>query len=171
MLDELMHRDLTLFNVRDVPDSVGLQEQKKLSLPTPEAWWMDTLHRGFVWKSKLGLEDYFGEWHDVVTTEVLFASYTEFAKAKNERHPMAREAFGTFMGHIGATPARPRNAVVGEHTADVPYNQYGDTKRMNALVKQDRATGYHLGTIGQARDAFCDTTKLTVEWPSEDDTP
>ena len=82
MLDELLHRDLTLFNVRDVPDSVGLQEQKKLSLPTPEAWWMDTLHRGCVWKSKLGLEDYFGEWHDVVTTEVLFASYTEFARPK-----------------------------------------------------------------------------------------
>ena len=68
---------------------------------------------------------------------------------------------------MGATPAKPRNAVVGEHTADVTVNQYGDTKRMAALIKQDRAHGYHLGSLGQARDAFCDTTKLTIEWPAD----
>jgi Family of unknown function (DUF5906) len=167
MLDELQHRDLTNFNVRDVPDTEGLQEQKKLSLGTAEAWWMDVLHRGYVYKSKLGLDDHFGQWHDIVSTEVLFSSYTEYAKSRNERHPMAREWFGRFMVSMGGTPAKPRNVVVGEHITDVTINKYGDTKRLAALIKNDRATGYRIGSIGDARDAFCNTTKLTVEWQPE----
>jgi hypothetical protein len=129
MLYELHHRDLADFNVRDVPDTEGLQEQKKLSLGTSEAWWLDVLHRGYVYKSKLGLENYFGEWHETVTTEVLFASYSEFAKSRNERRQMAREAFGQFMVKIGGKYTQPRNAVVGEHITDVTINPYGDTTR------------------------------------------
>jgi hypothetical protein len=71
------------------------------------------------------------------------------------------------MVSMGATPAKPRNVVVGEHITDVTINKYGDTKRLAALIKNDRATGYRIGSIGDARDAFCNTTKLTVEWQPE----
>ena len=50
MLHDLLRRDLTGFDVRDVPETEGLQEQKKLSLGTADAWWMDVLHRGYVYK-------------------------------------------------------------------------------------------------------------------------
>jgi hypothetical protein len=169
MLYELQHHDLTGFDVRSVPDTVGLQEQKKLSLGTSEAWWVDVLHRGYVYRSKLGLEDHFGTWRDVETTEVLFASYSEFAKAKGERHPIAREAFGKFMVTMGASPSRYRNGVVGEHVTDVSVNTYGDTKRMAALIKKEQVHGYKLGTLRGARDAFADTTKLTVAWEASDE--
>jgi hypothetical protein len=171
MLHDLLNRDLTDFNVRDVPDTAGLREQKKLSLGTSEAWWMDCLHRGYVYKSRLGLERHFGEWHDVVTTEVLFASYTEFAKAKNERHPMEREAFGRFMVSMGGKASKPRNAVVGEHITDVLINQHGDTTRKAALVRKERSTGYSLCDLKAARAAFTDATKLPVEWESDDEEP
>jgi hypothetical protein len=164
MLHELLSRDISQFNVRDVPDTAGLQQQKKLSLGTSEAWWMDCLHRGYVYKSKLGLEDHFAEWHDVVTTEVLFASYSEFAKTKAERHAMAREAFGEFMGKMGATPAKHRNGVIGEHVTDVQINQHGDTKRLIELTKKKMATGYRIGTLEHARAAFTNATRLPVEW-------
>jgi hypothetical protein len=85
-------------------------------------------------------------------------SYTEFAKARNERHPMEREWFGRFMVSMGAVPAKPRHAVVGEHVTDVTINKYGDTKRLTTLIKKDRATGYRIGSIGDARDAFCNGT-------------
>jgi hypothetical protein len=168
MLHELAHRDLTDFNVRDVPDTEGLQEQKKLSLGTSESWWSDCLHRGYVYQSKFGQEHYFGEWHDVMTTDILFASYTEFAKTKSERHPMAREAFGAFLGRMGATPAKHRHGIVGEHVTDVTINQHGDTKRMSALIKKKLATGYRVRSLREARDAFTDATKLTVQWASTD---
>ena len=41
MLHDLLHRDLTAFNVRGVPDTDGLQQQKKLSLGTDRAWWLE----------------------------------------------------------------------------------------------------------------------------------
>ena len=59
MLHDLLHHDLTGFDVRDVPDTKGLQEQKKLSLSVDRAWWMDVLHRGYVFRSRLGLEELF----------------------------------------------------------------------------------------------------------------
>ena len=168
MLHDLLEYDLTFFNHRNAPKTAGLQEQKKLSLGTSEAWWLDILHRGYVWKSKLGLEDYFSEWHDEVTTEVLFGSYTEFAKAKNERHPMSREQLGVFMVRMGAKACRPRNAVVGEHIADVQINHHGDTKRKADLVRKDRATGYGLGNLAISREAFARDTGLTTLWAGHD---
>jgi hypothetical protein len=120
---------------------VGLQEQQKLSLGTSEAWWLDVLHRGYLWKSKHGQEDYFGEWHDEATTEVLFSSYTEFAKAQNERHPMSRETFGAFLGTMGAKWVRLTNGVTGERVADIKVNDYGDTRpslRRNRTIRRCR---------------------------------
>lgn len=162
MLYELMNHDITHFNVRRVPVTEGLQQQKKLSLGTSEGWWLDALHRGYVFKSKLGLEDYFGEWQDHVTTDVLFASYGEYAKYRNERHPMARETFGRFMLKMGGSAERTRNAVVGEHIADVA-TPYGTTRK-GELVHKDRATGYHFGNLSECREAFIKATNLTVEW-------
>ena len=168
MLYELQHRDLTDFDVRNVPHTEGLQEQKKLSLGTSEAWWLDILHRGYVFKSKLGLEHYFGVWHDVMTTEVLYASYVEFAKAKGERHLMEREAFGQFMVQVGSKYTQPRKAVVGEHITDVPIGPNGETTRKAALIEKSRATGYSIGTLQEARDAFLDATKLTAKWEADE---
>ena len=36
--------DLTNFNVRAVPVTAGLQEQRKLSMDTTHSWWFDVLH-------------------------------------------------------------------------------------------------------------------------------
>jgi hypothetical protein len=167
MLYDLLHHDLTGFNVRHVPDTDGLQEQKKLSLGTSEAWWLDVLHRGYVYRSKLGLEAFFGEWHAAMTTEVLFASYGDFAKSRSERHPMNREGFGKFIARMGAKPVKPRDAVIGERIADVAISQYGDTTRKAELVKQPRAHGYSLGDLAQARHAFGAATGLSPAWPDD----
>ncbi len=147
MLHDLLNYNLTFFNHRNAPKTVGLYEQKKLSLGTAEAWWLDVLHRGYVYKSKLGQEDHFGQWHETITTEVLFASYAEFAKAKNDRHPMAREAFGRFMVNVGGEDTQPRNAVIGEHIIDVPSGPWGNMTRKADLIEKKRATGYSIGTL------------------------
>ena len=60
MLRDLLKINLANFNVADVPQTEGLQEQKKLSLKTEEKWLHEVLTRGYVWESKLGLEDELG---------------------------------------------------------------------------------------------------------------
>lgn len=169
MLHDLLAYDLSAFNVRDVPITEGLQNQKKLSLDTTNAWWMDVLHRGYVWKSRCGLQDYFGDWHDKATTELLYASYAEFAATHRERHPLSREMFGKAMRSFGCQGGkRIPNGVVGEQMADVE-NPYGGSSRKGVLIRATQPPGFHIGALDIAREAFTNTTLLAVEWGGDED--
>lgn len=163
MLYDLLSYDLSGFNVRAVPTTEGLQRQRKLSLPTTESWWLDCLERGYVFRTRLGLEDDFATWHDKVTTELLFTSYVEFAKTRSERRLLARETLGRFMVSMGCRLVQWRNGIVGEHLTD-EKNIYGGTSRKAKTVHQDRARGYLVGGIGSARDAFVSATGLAIVW-------
>jgi hypothetical protein len=168
MLYDLLNHDITTFNVRSVPVTEGLQQQKKLSLPTFEAWWFDVLHRGYMYRSLLGLEEYFGDWHDEVATDLLYLSYSDYAGKHRDRHPLSREDFGKKVVSFGAKPARLRNMVVGEHMTDVK-NDFGGTNRKAALIRHPRPTGYHLGSLEEARKEFVATTGLEVDWQDRGD--
>jgi hypothetical protein len=89
MLHDLLAHDLSTFNHPLAPNTDALQEQKKLSLPTAEEWSRETLHRGYVHKSRHGLDDYFGRWHESMSTEILFEAYAAHAKASGDRRPSA----------------------------------------------------------------------------------
>jgi hypothetical protein len=172
MLHELKHRDISNFNVRAVPTTAGLVEQRKLSLPVPEAWWMACLERGYVFQSKIGLEETFSVWMDYVSTSLLFASYTEFARQRGERRPMSREALGHFMRRMvgDKSGCRLANAPVGEHIVDVTI-KIGDIqrdKREAAAFIQPRPMGFYVNTLDMARSQFQTVTGLSVDWHKGD---
>jgi hypothetical protein len=170
MLHDLLRYNLATFNVRRVPVTEGLQQQKKLSLGTTDAWWLDVLQRGYVFQSKVGLEVVFNQWQETVTTELLFVSYIAFAKDRHERRPLTREELGKYLHgqKVQAKPCRPRDAIVGEHIADVP-NAYGGTTRQAEPVTHPRPPGYKLGTLDGTRDAFTKATALTIDWQEFND--
>ena len=99
MLHDLQQYDLTGFNVRRVPVTAALQEQRGRSLQGPIAWWADVLHRGYV-----GVGDH--GWHDTLDTGSLYASYKIFAKEQNERRLLAENIFGRFMRKMALKPCR-----------------------------------------------------------------
>lgn len=169
MLNDLLRHDLSTYNPRRVPVTTGLQTQRQLSLPTSTDWWLSVLHRGYVYKSQLGLEEYFDEWHEIVATEVLYKSYEVHAKTKGERHPMTREAFGKFMKEMGCKHGRPRDIVTGEHVADVLVGYGGSTARKSELIVKERTYGYRIGSLAEARAIFENVTKLTPDWPKEEE--
>lgn len=166
MLHDLLRFDLTTFNVRRVPVTDGLQQQKKLSLDTNKAWWLDVLHRGFVFRSRLGLEDEFCQWHEEVSTELLYASYLEFAGRVRERHIMPRETFGRFMTSVGAKGKRLFKASIGERIADVDTT-FGSTRKAQPVI-HPRPPGYGLGDLQAARKAFVTLTRLAVDWQDKE---
>jgi hypothetical protein len=168
MLHYLLALDLTDFNVRAVPETEALQQQKKMSLGTTDAWWRECLGRGYVWQSKLGLEDVFAAWYDKVTKELLMKSYTEFAKARGERRPLALEDLGKYFTKLGAKASRPRNVIVGEHMTEVETTPYGGTARKAKPIIHPHAYAFTVGTLDQARVAFCKHTGLTFEWDCAD---
>ena len=162
MLHDLLLEDLTDFDHRDVPDTIGLQQQKKLSLPVQHQWYQEVLHRGFVWQSKLGLENVFGEWMPAVSTELLYASYVDFSKERRVQERLSREDFGTFMRNMNGKPTRPAKLIVGEHRVDCAPARL----RAEVVYKQN-ARGYYLGDLSEARAGFLIATNLTVDWEPE----
>lgn len=168
MLHDLLALDLTGFNVRAVPVTDGLQRQRKLSLPTTEAWWQDCLDRGYVFRSRLGLEAVFGTWHEEVSTELLFASYLEFAEHRRERQILSRETMGRFMKKMGAKSERLSKAPVGEHLAD-DTSAFGSTTRKAKPVEHPRPWGYALGSLANSRRDFTAATGLSIDWCDAED--
>jgi hypothetical protein len=158
MLYDLLARDLSQSNLRAVPVTDALQTQRKMSLSTEHAWWNDCLHRGYVYRSHLGLEGYFGGWHDFLPTEILFESYRQYCREHHERRPLSRELLGRFMVSIGAKPARRRNQAVGEHMVD------GRSGRVAELLMHRNPRGYKLGALRTARKAFSSASGLSVDW-------
>ncbi len=164
MLHDLLAMDLSTFNVRSVPNTDGLQQQRKLSLGTTEAWWLDCLERGYVFKSRLGLDNLLGVWLPQISTELLMTSYMEFAKSRGERRPISREALGEFFrAKLKAVSVRPRNGIIGEAMQDEP-NAFGGTNRKALPISSPRPPSYILGNLDQARADFTTHTGLPVTW-------
>jgi uncharacterized protein DUF5906 len=157
----LMHIDLTDFEFRDVPETEGLKEQKRLTYDTHHLWWDDVLQRGYVYDSLLGLGEYFMQWREVVSTELLYKSYTTFAKARHERDPLSRQHFGNFLTaatrHKSTRSRQP--LAVGEHRTDA-----SGYSKAEPLMKP-MATCYALGDLEIARSAFTMFTNgLACDW-------
>jgi Family of unknown function (DUF5906) len=162
MLHDLLNRDLSKSNLRAVPVTDALQTQRKRSLDTITAWWLDCLHRCYVFESRLGLEDHWGQWHDFVPTEVLYASYLRYCDREHERHRLSRELFGRWMTSTGANPGRMRNQAIGEHMVDAVTD--GRTSRIAELVMHAFPHGYSIGAVEEARVAFSSFSGLDIEW-------
>ncbi len=114
-LYDLLNRDISKSNLRAVPVTEALQTQRKHSVDTTTQWWLNCLHRGYVFESKLGFEDYWQKWHVFIPTEVLFNSYTLYCAQHRERHPLSRELLGKWLALTGANDGQMRNQATGEH--------------------------------------------------------
>jgi hypothetical protein len=153
MVYDMLTMDLSGFKVRAVPHTAGLGEQQKLSGATHERWFMDVLHRGYVFTSKLGNEHFFQQWFTKVATQLMFKSYVDFAHTS--RDILSQEAFGEFIANVGGTHCRLRVAPVGEAHDKIPHPA--------------RSWGYVLGTLDEARRKFAAATGLTIAWPQNAD--
>lgn len=166
LMHDLLMFDLVNYNHRAVIQTIGLSEQQALSLPPEEMWWKDVLYRGYVFKSKLGLEDFFSEWQDWVSTDVLYDSYEAHPISRKIYRMMGRVEFGEFINKVAQRWGRKRNGVVGEHLTEVNEGQFNSRKAM--LRKKKQATGYYFGDLQAARARFT-ADRMTIAWPFEGD--
>ena len=169
MLDFLLRLDLSKFNVADVPQTEGLQEQKRQSLPLEYAWFEDVLARGYVWDSKLGAEKVMRHWFKFVTTDMLFNAYTRFVD--EQRRPYAKRLgrvdFGKFLhGDLGLRPGKSLRALDYEERGDEMNNFHGRAK----LNDNGRPT-YELGELADARAHYAEMTKLKPPRVAGEDAP
>ena len=159
LMYDLLNYDLSEYNVRDVPVTKGLHEQRKMSLDIKHKWWMDCLQKGHIFDSKNGLEDAFNIWTDTVSNKLLFLSYVAFSERNKERHPLQREEIGKFIGSF-ADQCRIRDAIIGERMTD----SEGARRVAEVLRDNGQLRGYRVGTLTDARASFERVTGLQVEW-------
>src|SRR5215472_15132437 len=98
--------------------------------------------------------------------DLLYPSYEKFARSRGERKIKSREALGTFFSGGGdkdarlGTGVRLRTMAIGEHLTDVDKGNGIVRREAAVLMSSDRATGYALGDLEDARKKFTDATKL-----------
>lgn len=162
MLHELLDYDISRFNVRSVPQTEGLVDQKQFSLNTTFAWFREVIERGYVYESKLGLEETFQEWIDPVALPLLYASYRAYAKDRGDRHPLYQGGLEKFLkDKLKLSFSRPAavNTLVGERLKGkepLPYRS------------QTRVQCCQIGTLAGARKAFEHATGLKIDAPIDD---
>jgi hypothetical protein len=102
MLYDLLHRDLSGFNVRAVPKTAALLDQKTQSFSGPLAWWHNILLDGHCPAEEAdvakGLEVQ-QDWTNplMVSRDALYADYEDFSKRSKEYKPKDKSQLGTIL--------------------------------------------------------------------------
>jgi hypothetical protein len=160
MIYELLNRDASGQDIRDVPQTEALAEQKLHSLDSIDKWLLAVLERGYVWRSRFGASVY-GEWHNFVSTELLNRSYLQWCGDHRVQYPMTRVQLGKRMTEL-YKPFRPATGdwrVIGEVES---LAQHADP-----VVKKERPPGYDLLSLDEARARFLDMRKIAKDWGGE----
>ena len=161
MIHELMHRDISAFEVRDFPVTEALLDQKKHSLDSLDRWWLAVLERGFVWRSRYGLP-IFGAWHCFCSTELLYRSYQQWCSDTRTTWQMSRAQLGARMTTMYEAHRPNSDEMIGE-VDTAPPGCIED----RLVIRQWRPSGYKLGELGAARSAFAKQRGVIGDWPAD----
>lgn len=167
MLDFLLHLDISKFDPADVPDTEGLQEQKKLTAPLHWKWFEDVLSRGYVLASKIGGEQILHQWFDNVTTNALYASYEAYVAKQRRNYPQAlsREKFGEFLH--GKDGLRLKKTQTTEALDGERKGSSLDSFAAIVMLNDRRHPAYKLGTLTEAREHYAKVTKFNICFEEE----
>lgn len=160
LLWDMTRRDLSGFNVRKVPETMGLQRQKELTLDVDMQWWASVLHRGYLMQNVIPRV-----WHEVAEKGEVLNSYEEFIKHRMVRHPLNFITMGRFMARLKFDTAR---MTIPKGCAGANTGVPGVGSDANG-ASRERPWGYRLGTLSEARRAFGTLTKMRIEWEPVDE--
>jgi len=98
-LHRMLTRDLSHFRVGEIPDSVGLKEQRVHSLGSAGKWLLDSLANGYFMLS----QNTETVWTDTVPSKELYASYILWCDTAKvgEHGRLTQTAFGTYLNKVG----------------------------------------------------------------------
>jgi hypothetical protein len=164
MIYDLLRRDISNFDPRDVPKTAALADQHRRSLDSLDRWWLTVLERGFIWRSRFGLDE-FSKWRTFCTTDLLERSYLQWCADHRLNRSEGRVALGARMSEMYA-PTRPRGEeIIGELDTWPP----GLVKDKLVVTSRDRPRGYTLNSLDEARARFVDIRGAAGNWTNLDD--
>ncbi len=155
LLDYLRNRDISKFEVRKVPTTSALREQKLLSLSPVEEWWYQKLLNGAV----LTNDD---EWQTDLPVDHLVGDYIREVKRFNLSKRGNATAMGRFLKKV--CPAIQTSSRKTEHEVQDPEGHW-------TRWKHHRTRWYKLPTLDKSR-AMWEESYGKTDWDSvlEDET-
>ena len=148
LLYYLQSVDLSNFNVRNVPQTGALQEQKLLSMGYDEEWWYRKIYNGQILQSH-------PEWERYVKTDEIVTDYINYMDAWKQTRRGNETSLGRFLSrmvpHIGRSMRRV--------TVEVMNDRFGTVEK-----KAIRAYFYDFGSLDQCRVAW-EKQHGKVDWP------
>jgi hypothetical protein len=139
-LYELLEVDLNDFQIRDIPHTEGLNDQKLASLGDFEKWLMRCLFFGYLPDPDPNLHP---PWTEFWTTTDAYQAFETWSERKGTaRFALNASQFGKEMTRF-YRPSRPRKN------------------------NPNRIPGYAIGPLDEARNKFCEVQRLTIDWGSE----
>ena len=94
MLYDLLHMDLSDFNVRAVPESAAKTEQKLLTQKGTEAWLFEILQDGTVTMSSHGIQHVVSKWDAngmKISLDDAYEAFLQFSQTRREYQPRSKE--------------------------------------------------------------------------------
>ena len=161
MLYDLLARDIRDFDVRKVPQTVALMDQKRLSMDTQHRWLVSVLERGFVYRSRHGSE-IFTRWEFSVTTALLVASYQQWAVDNRVSYPMSSVQIGKFLTRIFGISRRSRTLMPVAEVEQI------DRETREPAIMKPNMNYFYLGDLHEARAAFANRTGFHIEGAEPD---
>ena len=152
LLFHLQGIDLSDFQVRNVPQTDALQEQKLLSMSVDEEWWFRKLQNG-------RLLDSDSEWTGSVPCDSIVSDFTAYAEKWRFNRRGNETALGRFLSRVCPHVGRQQRRV----TVDV-FNE----DEMRQERKKRRVYFYDFGSLEACREAW-EKTYGKVKWEEVQD--
>lgn len=146
LLFMLQNIDLEGFQVRDVPDTDALQEQKLLSLSVDEEWWFRKLQDGRLLETD-------ADWVEEVACDTITSDFTNYAEKWKVSRRGNETALGRFLSRVCPHVNRFQKRVSVDE-----YDREGRSKRV-----PKRMYFYDFGTLDQCRTAW-EKIYGTTQW-------
>lgn len=147
LLYYLQSLDLSDFEVRNVPQTDALQEQKLLSMGIDEEWWFRKLQNG-------RLLDQHPAWERDVVCDAVTIDFTTYAEKWKFSRRGNETALGRFLARVCPHLQKSQRRVT--------YDEADDSGR--PVRKSRRAYFYDFGTLDECREAW-DKLYGKTPWP------
>lgn len=156
LLHLLLTMDISEFDVRAVPQTQALQDQKILSMTTEEVWWYQRLMDGSVVQAS-------NDWDQQVLKERLQSDYLNYCERQKIMRRMSPTALGKFLTKV--LPAGfPRS--FQRWTELEQYDSTGQPTR-----RKSRAWFYEMPELDKAREHWDKNFGGPYEWPNSEAEP
>lgn len=154
LLHYLLTYSLEGYEVRTVPKTEALRDQKLLSLPPEEQWWLERLMDGRIVSSV-------PEWRREITKDVVTGDYTLYLERQRINRRVSPVALGRFLTRI--LPGEWPRSVQRMETVEHPDGRGGMEK------VRERAYWYQFPTLEDCRGEWERRYGGEWQWPREEE--